>query len=516
MPVHRSVLEDLGEELTGIVSPVSLCMALTVALVRVLNPDGLSGGSGVAIASTYYKEQADDSAGTKLTGSVINALIFVAIVAAMTCVLVLLFKYGCTKFIYAYMSFSGFSIYFMLSGIIILQLLHKFQIHVDWITFSFVLYNFSVVGVLCVFYWPAPILLKQGYLVLTGVVVAYVFTFIPEWTTWVLLLAMALYDLWAVLTPHGPLKVLVELAQERDEDIPALVYEARPAGRVAARQRQQQSPAELQGVTVEGHTPGCPTEGGRSGGEARPPALLQQQLHPSHHLAAARPAGDPAGVAVDSPGLASLGVSGAAAPEAAAALLGLEATEQPALSGDAASAPASEPEEQPAQPARQAPGSASVSYSWQQPAQSSGRHPDGSQQQAARQQEGQRSADPGSQQQAAARRDQQLRHRERSDAGEGDEESEWGLPEAIKLGLGDLIFYSVLVGRAAMYDMLSAFAAYLAIIAGLGMTLILLALARKALPALPISIVLGVSFYFLARFLLEPFVLNLSLNLLYF
>lgn len=57
------------------------------------------------------------------------------------------------------------------------------------------------------------------------------------------------------------LQVLVELAQERDEDIPALVYEARPAGRVAARQRQQQSPAELQGVTVEGHTPGCPTEG---------------------------------------------------------------------------------------------------------------------------------------------------------------------------------------------------------------------------------------------------------------
>ena len=66
MPVHRSVLEDLGEELTGIVSPVSLCMALTVALVRVLNPDGLSGGNGVAIASTYYKEQASCPAACKL------------------------------------------------------------------------------------------------------------------------------------------------------------------------------------------------------------------------------------------------------------------------------------------------------------------------------------------------------------------------------------------------------------------------------------------------------------------
>ena len=33
---------------------------------------------------------------------------------------------------------------------------------------------------------------------------------------------------------------------------------------------------------------------------------------------------------------------------------------------------------------------------------------------------------------------------------------------------GDFIFYSVLVGRAAMYDMLTVYAAYLAIVAGLG------------------------------------------------
>ena len=64
-----------------------------------------------------------------------------------------------------------------------------------------------MVGVIVLFFWPAPILMKQGYLVITGVVTAYMFTFIPEWSTWVMLLAMALYDLWAVLTPHGPLKV---------------------------------------------------------------------------------------------------------------------------------------------------------------------------------------------------------------------------------------------------------------------------------------------------------------------
>ena len=113
---------------------------------------------------------------------------------------------------------------------------------------------------------------------------------------------------------------------------------------------------------------------------------------------------------------------------------GLEAAQQPALSGDAVGA---ESEEQPAQPARRAAGSAPVSDSQQQPTQSSHQHPGGSQQQAARQQEGPRSDDPGSQHQAAAWQNQQLQHRERSDDAEGDEESEWGLPEAIKLGLGE-------------------------------------------------------------------------------
>lgn len=53
----KSILDDLGEEVTGIVSPVSLCMALTVALVRLLNPNGDSSGNTSYVASAYYKEQ---------------------------------------------------------------------------------------------------------------------------------------------------------------------------------------------------------------------------------------------------------------------------------------------------------------------------------------------------------------------------------------------------------------------------------------------------------------------------
>ena len=55
--MSSSILDDLGQEVTGIVAPVSICMFLTVLLVRILNPDGVSNPSAVAIAQTFYKEQ---------------------------------------------------------------------------------------------------------------------------------------------------------------------------------------------------------------------------------------------------------------------------------------------------------------------------------------------------------------------------------------------------------------------------------------------------------------------------
>ena len=53
----RSVLDDLGEEITGIISPVTVCMVVTIALVRLLNPNGASDSTAVYIAQLYYNEQ---------------------------------------------------------------------------------------------------------------------------------------------------------------------------------------------------------------------------------------------------------------------------------------------------------------------------------------------------------------------------------------------------------------------------------------------------------------------------
>ena len=76
----------------------------------------------------------------------------------------------------------------------------------------------------------------------------------------------------------------------------------------------------------------------------------------------------------------------------------------------------------------------------------------------------------------------------------------------IKLGLGDFIFYSVLVAKSAQYSFPCFISSYLVILAGLGGTLVLLAVYKHALPALPISIFLAVGFYVVVRFIVEPWI----------
>ncbi|KAF3333945.1 presenilin-like protein [Carex littledalei] len=397
---ERSILDTLGEDIIRIVTPVSLCMLLVVLLVSSLSSTNDLSSS---ISSLFLSSQPSSLSSPNLLGSdstweeiksaLITAFSFVVVVTLLTFLLVLLVYFRCTNFLRIYMGISSLFVLSFLGGFISLLLISYFKIPIDPFTFAILLFNLSVIGVFAVYMSKFPISMNQGYLVTIGVLTAYWFTMLPEWTTWALLIAMSLYDLAAVLLPIGPLRLLVELAMSRNEEIPALVYEARPVDpQPGDRIRVWRERTDVRIDATENST----------------------------NLANVQPV-----------------------------------RETRLVVSEEITAPLIETFPQTS--------------------------------------------------------DRQLGSEEEEGEGIG-----LSLSGAIKLGLGDFIFYSVLVGRAAMYDYMTVYACYLAIIAGLGVTLMLLAVYRQALPALPVSIMLGVVFYLLTRVLLEVFVVQCSSNLLMF
>ncbi|KAL3221347.1 hypothetical protein MRX96_005082 [Rhipicephalus microplus] len=72
--------------------------------------------------------------------------------------------------------------------------------------------------------------------------------------------------------------------------------------------------------------------------------------------------------------------------------------------------------------------------------------------------------------------------------------------QGINMGLGDFVLYSVLVGKVSTFgDWTTVCACFVGILTGICVTLFILNLTRKALPALPVSVALGLNFRRLPR-----------------
>ena len=213
---------------------------------------------------TVFKPSDDDSTSTKLGLSLINGFIIVCVICTMTFGIVLLYKYRCMKCLTGYMVVSSTMILGFLSSNLLRVGAERYQVNLDVVTFSLLLYNFAIVGVVCVI---SPIgiaadSMTQWYLMLTSIIVAWHFARFDAWTAWVLLVLLALYDLFAVLTPCGPLKFLINLMQRDDSPmIPGLLYEASlPA---AARNPRQTSGPEPTRANADGgpsHTTPSPIQ----------------------------------------------------------------------------------------------------------------------------------------------------------------------------------------------------------------------------------------------------------------
>jgi len=378
--------------------PVTICMAVVVATISSVT---FYSTKDVYLIYTPFHETSSD-AGTIAWNAIANAGILLGVIAVLTCLLILAYKYKCYKLIHGWLFMSSLMLLFLFSFVYLSKLLETYNKPLDYISLAIIMWNFGIVGLVCI-HWKGPLKLQQAYLVFISALMALIFIkYLPNWTTWAVLGVIALWDLFAVLAPCGPLKYLVETAQERNDTLfPALIYTAGVVYSVVGMADYEEGGSQHQSSNR-----GASRNSRQDSSDGFSREWVEGQ---EHHRDPSRPVVD---------------------------------TRQ----------------EQP--PRRQYNNS----------------HP----------------ANPELEQQGIM----------------GEDED-----KGIKLGLGDFIFYSILVGKASSYgDWNTTIACFVAILVGLCLTLMLLALFKMALPALPFSIAFGLLFYFVTSRIITPFANIMSTN----
>jgi presenilin 1 len=192
-------LEEGASMVVTIMKPVALTMLLVIYIVRGISLPELLGAAyqGPTYMTMVYQHDDSDSGWLKFWGAVGNAVVFLCFILLATVLLVVLYKYRCMKVIFGWLFVSVGMLLAMFGGLVFYTWLSVHSLVLDWVTFSFLLWNFSVVGIVAVF-WHAPTKLNQAYLVVISALMAMVFAYLPEWTLWSVLAIIAIYGTHAL------------------------------------------------------------------------------------------------------------------------------------------------------------------------------------------------------------------------------------------------------------------------------------------------------------------------------
>jgi len=504
----------------AIVVPVTITMTLAALAAVFVNNDQTIAEGAEQFASAYTVWKLDDSngsnnAGKNLALSIANTFVIVCVIAAITFGIVLLYRFRCMKCLISYMIFSSAMLLGLMGDLLSSVAIEIYRIPIDVFTYYLSLYNFAFVGIVAIFYQNGiPTYLTQMYLIATSVILAWNFSHFDDWTAWTLLVMLALYDLCAVLTPCGPLKALVNLMQEDDApDMPGLLYEAKlPAGAKkpgeTAKNPKQKNENANSGPSEEDkeeqhkhhNTRSINNEKSITQSDSNLELLSNQRLNENTRiqpktikvpLAIAKVYQLPI-VSMDNDSTISMPKNTNKVKRRSRRNENTNINEEPFL------------EE-------------SFTFHksfYQQEFSPKDLH---SEVEVELPQRGGKIVSlENDNKYAVISSSGELKRILTIDKSgkvfevldDDDESSSSGESSqaSIRLGLGDFIFYSVLVSKAAMYSFTTFASCMLVILAGLGGTLVLLSVYQSALPALPISIFLGVTFYLLTRLFIEPFI----------
>ncbi|KAJ3450376.1 presenilin [Anaeramoeba flamelloides] len=392
------------KQLRKVLIPVAVTMLLVVLVIRTAYKDKPEEGAFNDIM--VYNESDEDSAGFRFGGALLNAVIVIAVILVVTLIMVCLYMKGFDWILVGWVIFSVFIIltfYGLLTWLEIFQYLNK---SLDWISALIVILNFGVAGTITIT-WKGAKIINQIYLIIISVLFAAILSTLPEYTTWVLLVLLAIYDLVVVLSPKGPLKMLVETAEKKGKPIPGLIY----SSMVWFMSTLEKSKAKKKRKNKKKNEKKKTSSSSESNTTESDDLLQNNKLLNSNSS---------------------------------------ESEENLINEDDEIVKEESEENEK---------SKTKIKIS---------------------------------------------KKKKKTTKKKKDDNSSALLDHSPKLGLGDFIFYSLLISKAAYQDYTTVFTCFVAILMGLSLTLFFLALLQKALPALPLSIFFGIIFFFITSNVLVP------------
>ncbi|RWS23351.1 presenilin-2-like protein [Leptotrombidium deliense] len=219
--IKEHKLQYGAKQIVGICIPASISMSLVLIAIKMVP-------SFAEVRQNLPYVPFSENVPTTLhrtANSLLNALLFTVMVISTTVMILILYLYKCYRIINTWLAFTSFFLLTFFTFLYFKEAMLSFNYPVDDVTVTIGLWNFGIVGMVGI-HWKAPKLLQQCYLIYIATLMALVFIkYLPDWSAWMILIILVIWDCLAVLSPNGPLRIFIETVKQRSDTIPpSLLY----------------------------------------------------------------------------------------------------------------------------------------------------------------------------------------------------------------------------------------------------------------------------------------------------
>ena len=157
-----------------------------------------------------------------------NSVIIILAMTCMTYFIVWLYNANCFSCIKYYIMFSMTVLLSTIGAVYFITLLNALNIAINPILFYVFIALFTIIGLFAIFKKDlVPDIVTKSYYVIISILMSWNFSAFDIYPTYTFLFMLSIYDIFAVLSPCGPLKKLIQSMKIKKKPLTGLFFEVK-------------------------------------------------------------------------------------------------------------------------------------------------------------------------------------------------------------------------------------------------------------------------------------------------